>query len=86
MDGDVTTRAIPATAQSDVAHAESVGSVVGPITVPIYRTQVRTALMARTKGNCSMVVASMVAAILVEACSQACMEPVAGCTVLAMVV
>jgi hypothetical protein len=52
----------------DAALAESVGSVVGPIMVLTCLTLVLTALMARTRGNCSMVVGSMVVDILVAAC------------------
>jgi len=57
----------------DAALAESVGSVVEPTTVLTCLTLVPTALMARTRGNCFMVVGSMVVDILVAACLQDCM-------------
>jgi hypothetical protein len=63
----------------DAALAESVGSAVGLITVPIYRTRVPTALMALTRGNCSTVVGFMVVAFMAVACLQDCMGLAAAC-------
>jgi hypothetical protein len=62
MAGDITTRAIHATARWDVGLAESDGNVVALITALTFRMQVPIALTAPIKVTCFTVADSTVGA------------------------